>query len=222
MGMKIEALHVENLLSFDTYDLRFDDSLTVLVGPNGAGKTNVVRMLDLMATALAWADERFVPGTAMPVVEQVLDSYAGARHEGASTTTPARVRLTLALTTQGELDRVVAFVQAGLLSTLLGELSGSGASGQLAAWVSSEVTAEKLAPMWRGALVLEHSGVPDASWEIAYEFRDGTRRTVGLSPAAAPPDGSSGPTSPEVSPPHFARVGSSSDCSASPSPPMSR
>ena len=171
--MKIEALHVENLLSFDTYDLRFDDSLTVLVGPNGAGKTNVVRMLDLMATALAWADERFVPGTAMPVGEQVLDSYAGARHEGASTTTPARVRLTLALTTQGELDRVVAFVQAGLLSTLLGELSGSGASGQLAAWVSSEVTAEKLAPMWRGALVLEHSGVPDASWEIAYEFRDG-------------------------------------------------
>ena len=53
--MRVLSLHVSNLLSFDQFDLRLDDGLTVLVGPNGAGKTNIVRVLDLVTKLADWA-----------------------------------------------------------------------------------------------------------------------------------------------------------------------
>jgi len=172
--MKLCSLDVENLLSFDEFHLDLDEHLTVLVGPNGAGKSNVVRMIDFAATAITWADARFTRSPVAAVTQRVLDAYAQARHRSAGEGVPARVRVEFELTTNDERERIVAFVQAAILSTLLGELSGAGDPVRLAEWVARRVDATSLAPLLgRGTIHLGHAGVPDAVWEVACEFLHG-------------------------------------------------
>jgi len=43
--MKIRKIQIENLLSFDSITIIFDEKLTVILGPNNSGKTNLVRIL---------------------------------------------------------------------------------------------------------------------------------------------------------------------------------
>jgi hypothetical protein len=168
--MKLRTLDVENLLSFDQFHLNFDDHLTVLVGPNGSGKSNVVRMLDLVRTAITWADERWTRSEVAAATEQVLAEYAQARHRGTEGASPARVRVGIELTTDPERQRVVAFMQAAILSTVLGELSSTNDQTTLADWVSDQVVPAALAPLDGGTMVLEYPGVPDAPWQVGYEF----------------------------------------------------
>lgn len=47
----VNSLHVENVLTFGTFDLRFDGGSLVVIGPNGAGKSNIVRVVDLVQKA---------------------------------------------------------------------------------------------------------------------------------------------------------------------------
>ncbi len=193
--MKLCALDVQNLLSFDSFHLDFLATRTVLVGPNGVGKSNVVRMVDLAATAVTWADEQHTQGLTAAATRRVLEGYAQARRQDGQVL-PTRVRLEFELTTQVERERVVACVQAAVLSTLLGELSGLQDPSALAQWVAGQVNATGLAPLLgRGAILLDHSGAPDAVWEVAYEFQHGgatyrwvlaSGRTTGLVRADGP------------------------------------
>lgn len=96
--MIVSSLHVENVLTFDTFDLRFDGASLIVVGPNGAGKSNVVRIVDLVQKA---ADS--VSGQPGGLLDQaaarVLQSFAAARHHGEPAGRDAVVRLGVSFTT---------------------------------------------------------------------------------------------------------------------------
>ena len=167
--MRLVTLHIENLLSFDEFDLDFDEALTVLVGPNGSGKTNVIRVLDLVTKALDWTDGRWGPDATGASAQLALDAYAKARHHDSASEQPVRVRLGLEFTSARERDLMTTFVQAALLSTALGEATGGQPPTELFAW-SSTATEEKLRSLYSGAIVLEHAGIDHAPWDVAYEF----------------------------------------------------
>ncbi|MHB1502909.1 MAG: ATP-dependent nuclease [Acidimicrobiales bacterium] len=167
------SLHVSNLLSFDQFDLRLDDGLTVLVGPNGAGKTNIVRVLDLVTKLADWADERSRSTSAIPTpAEVVLSSYTQATHDEWPPGAPIAIRLGVKWTTGTERDRIVAFVRAAVLATLVEESHAGDEErkAQLAAWVTNEIDGAKLAALFQGTLVFEHPGYDGAAWEVRYEF----------------------------------------------------
>ncbi len=52
--MQIHAIHINHLLSFDTFAWeKLDPHLNVIVGPNGAGKTNLFHALRAVRDALS-------------------------------------------------------------------------------------------------------------------------------------------------------------------------
>lgn len=139
------SLHVSNLLSFDQFDLQLDDGLTVLVGSNGAGKTNIVRVLDLVTKLADWADERSRSASAIPTpAEVVLSSYTQATHDESPPGAPIAIRLGVEWTTGTERDRIVAFVRAAVLATLVEESHAGDEErkAQLAAWVRAHAESD--------------------------------------------------------------------------------
>jgi predicted ATPase len=42
--MRVRSLHVQNVLTFGTFDLDLEGQRRIIVGPNGAGKSNLVRV----------------------------------------------------------------------------------------------------------------------------------------------------------------------------------
>jgi predicted ATPase len=171
--VRVSSLHVSNLLSFEEFHLDFDDRLTVLVGPNGAGKTNIVRVLDLVAKLVDWADERSRLGAALPTpADAMLSSYVQAMHDSSAPGTPMEIRLGMQLTTPAERTRIVAFVRAAVLATLSDEFHtvDEVRKARLAAWITEEICEETLLPLFTGTLAFRHPGYDDALWEVRYEF----------------------------------------------------
>lgn len=74
-GMKINSLHLEHYRCFESFDIDFDDSLTVLVGANGAGKTAT---LDALSVFLRWAGHPVQRGNScgMPITDVAIGSNA--------------------------------------------------------------------------------------------------------------------------------------------------
>jgi hypothetical protein len=169
--MLVRSLHVENLLTFDTFDLDLDGKTHTIVGPNGAGKSNIVRVFDLVGKAVDWASQSGRDPAYIQAAQQVLQSFGAAHHHGTSPDTPALVRLKLGMTTPAERERLVTFLRAAILSTLLDELSRDPDTAvKLSEWVMSEITEDKLAPLFTGTVVLHHVGMPHLSWDVSYEF----------------------------------------------------
>ena len=50
--MRITNLHVENFLTFNSLDLKFQKNPTIFIGPNGSGKTNIIRILEFVDSTL--------------------------------------------------------------------------------------------------------------------------------------------------------------------------
>jgi len=50
--MRITNLHVENFLTFNSLDLKFQKNPTIFIGPNGSGKTNIIRVLEFVDSTL--------------------------------------------------------------------------------------------------------------------------------------------------------------------------
>jgi hypothetical protein len=172
--MLVKSLHVKNLLTFDTFDLDLDGKTHTIVGPNGAGKSNIVRVFDLVGKAVDWASQGGRDPAYIQAAQQVLQSFGAAHHHGASPDTPAVVRLELAMTTPAERERLVSFLRAAILSTLLDELNRDPDTAvKLSAWVMSEITEDTLAPLFTGTFVLHHVGMPHLSWDVSYEFEYG-------------------------------------------------
>ena len=172
--MRVTRLEVSNLLSFREFELDLNDRLTVLVGPNGAGKTNVARVLDLVSKLVDWADERSRTGAAPPTPsDAVLSSYVQARHDKSEPDGPMVLRLGVDISEPEEQSRIVAFVRAAILSTLSEEshAGDEARKARLAAWVMNEISADKLAPLFRGSLAFRHPGYADALWEARYEVQ---------------------------------------------------
>lgn len=176
--MKVTSLHVSSLFSFDDFALDLGDGLTVIVGPNGSGKTNVVRVLDLVGKLLDWADERSRSAAVAPSpAEKVLGSYVQAMHDGSLPGTPIDIRLGVEWTTDSERERIVAFVRAALLASLVENSPNNGEplKAGLSSWVLREIDALKLAPLFKGTLTFRHPGFEGAVWEARYEFEHDRR-----------------------------------------------
>jgi energy-coupling factor transporter ATP-binding protein EcfA2 len=168
----VNSLHVENLLTFGTFDLRFEGASLVVVGPNGAGKSNIVRAVDLVQKAADSVSGGQAPGFLTQAAGQVLQSFAAARHHGEPSGRDAVVRLAVSFTTPEERAQLAAFVRAAVLGALLQEISsGDDATRlELARWVEDEISDERLQALSAGVLVLRHAGMAHVPWEISYEF----------------------------------------------------
>lgn len=182
--MRVKSLHVENLLTFGTFDLCLDGRRHVIVGPNGAGKSNIVRAIDLVQKALDSVSEGRAGPRFTQAADRVLRSFAAARHHGETTGRDAVVRLAVEFTTAAERVQLGTYVRAAILHTLIQEIgSGDGTLRlALAQWVEDEVTDERLSSLFSGAVVLRHAGMPQVPWEISYEFSHGGADYVWLSP----------------------------------------
>jgi AAA domain, putative AbiEii toxin, Type IV TA system/AAA domain len=171
--VRVSSLHVSNLLSFDSFELSFDDGLNVVVGPNGSGKTNVVRVLDLVSKLLAWADERTRAVVAAPTpAGAVVNSYVQAVHDKAPPGTPIEIRLGIKMTTSAERERIVAFVRAAVLSTLTEESRAldEHRKSLLSTWVEAQIDENTVSPLFEGTLAFRHSGHEGGSWDARFEF----------------------------------------------------
>ncbi len=170
--MLVRSLHVENLLAFNTFALVLDGKTHVIVGPNGSGKSNIVRIFDLVGKALEQTSVGTLATALGPAADQVLRSFAAARHHGQPPQRESVVRVELELTTPLERDRLTAFVRAAILHTLIEELQSGDppARVRLAEWTDAEIGDDALSPLLAGAVVLRHAGMSHAPWEVSYEF----------------------------------------------------
>jgi ABC-type ATPase involved in cell division len=172
--MRVNSLQVENLLTFDRFQLDLNGKTNVLVGPNGAGKSNIVRIIDLVCKGMDWAAMTGRGSPFAQAAEQVLKSFAAAHHHGSLPEQPASVRLDVEFTTVDERELLCTFVRAAVLCTLLDELGRDAQTAvTVSAWVDSEITNDRLASLFSGTVVLEHIGMPQHSWGLSYEFRHG-------------------------------------------------
>lgn len=178
--MIINRIEASGIFSFGTGTDRFvldlGEGLNVIVGPNAAGKTNVLRLIELVRAATLYRDpKRQERGS----IGRVLDDHVRfARHDGMLPSSPSEVRLGLTLTS-GDRALVVAFLQAMVLAALLdNKVADTPTLANLEAWVAAEVTEEKLASLYRGTIVVSHSGVPGTEWSLAYEFDHEGRQVV--------------------------------------------
>jgi len=161
--MRITTLHVENLLSFSSFDLQFHQGLNVIVGPNGAGKSNILRLVALIRTALDIA--RGVPGAEIKVRRYL---RIGATQEG-------KVSLGIELTEETECRLVVSYVRALVASSMDRKQADSpsveGTFEELvAARVRQAVGRAQVESLLRGRLVLWLDGGPPETISFAYEF----------------------------------------------------
>jgi ABC-type lipoprotein export system ATPase subunit len=170
----VKSLHVENLLTFDTFELRLDGGTHTVVGPNGAGKSNIVRLFDLVGKGVDWASLSARNPAYIQAAQQVLQSFAGAHHHGTSPDRPAIVRLEVEFATPDEREHLATFLRAAILCTLLDETNRDpGIKLALSHWVETEIVDDKLTPLFAGTLVLRHVGMPHLSWDVSYEFTHG-------------------------------------------------
>lgn len=176
--MLLTSLHVENLLTFDTFELVLDGQSQVVVGPNGAGKSNIVRVIDVVAKALDWAADGVMGTGSGSPAEQVLRSFAAARHHGQASQRESVVRLAVELTTATERDRLATYVRAAILNVLLQDLRSVTQPDEQALdqWIEAGIPDDALSPLFTGTIVLKHSGMPHVPWEVSYEFTHGDVR----------------------------------------------
>ena len=162
----------ENLLTFDTFDLDLEGGTHTIVGPNGSGKSNVVRLFDLVGKAVDFSSGVGRNLFYAQAADQVLRSFAAAHHHGEPQDRPAVVRLKFELSTPEEKLRLATFIRAAILCTLAEEIrqGDPGIKLALSQWITDEVTDDKLAPLFRGAIVLRHVGLPHLPWDVSFEF----------------------------------------------------
>ena len=171
--MIIEGVEAEGIFSFGTGHERLsvdlNEALTVIVGPNASGKTNLIRILDVVRTVVRFQDPKQENRGAL--AERLDRLVSVARHGTASVPEAAQVRVRIAFTRPDEQAMLAAFIRAVVFAALLdGQVPDDRTIAELEAWVASEVTIDKLASLFRGAILVSHTGVLGTPWRLAYEF----------------------------------------------------
>lgn len=148
--MRIHAIHIEHLLSFETFSWdNLDPHLNVIVGPNGVGKTNLFHALRAICDALSI--ER----------RQVTTLWANAGHHGTNADT-ITIEVELELTTAWEQEVLGTFfaavlcdqqeIQHRINETTHRSLDPTGLR-QFAVWVHERLCVDDLAWLFRGRLI---------------------------------------------------------------------
>ncbi len=160
--MRLTHITADGILSFEGFKLPLDRRITTIVGPNGAGKSNVLRLLELVRTAVDHSAE------ATQERARLLETFLAARRL-AQPPTGAKVSLRFELTEEHEQLLVVGFVKAAAAVALVGNSVGMDSSA-VGEWVERRITAEKLEPLFSGEIVLSCRNPPDARWDVRFEF----------------------------------------------------
>ncbi len=172
--MRLKALEAEGIFSFGTGEdrlrLDLDRDLTVIVGPNAAGKSNLVRALKLVQAVLRFQDSG--QDKRQPLWAALEDYARFSRHEGMAPNARSVIRLETDLTGPNELKLLTSFVGMMVLSASFGnQVIDSPSLPRLEAWIREQVMPEALASLTSGTLVVSHSGVLGAQWQVSYEFQ---------------------------------------------------
>ncbi|HEX4205299.1 MAG TPA: hypothetical protein VHZ51_14125 [Ktedonobacteraceae bacterium] len=166
--MRIHAIHLDHLLSFDTFIWEgLNPHLNVIVGPNGVGKTNLFHAVRAVRDALS--TER----------AQSTVRWAGAGYQGTDANT-ITIALNLQFTTSLEKGLLCAFlatvlcdqqqIQQTMSSATQHNLDSDGLR-RFAAWVQEQLRPEALSWLFAGRLVVAHAG--SQGWQCQYEAHPG-------------------------------------------------
>lgn len=162
--MRLTAIEGRELFSFDVLRLGELPRTVVVVGPNGAGKTNLLRLAEVVRTAV----ER--SATYSQESYQLLMRFAAARRFGAAPGNLSGVRLSITLTEPWERELLGSFVRAAVASALLqGTASNADASGIISR-IRHQLDDAELQPLTRGAIIAELTDAVAGSWTVIYEF----------------------------------------------------
>ncbi len=166
--MQIHAIHIINLLSFDTFVWEgLDPHLNVIVGPNGAGKTNLFHALRAVRDALS------------PERAQATARWADAGHQGTDADM-ITIALDIQFTTEWEQGLLCTFLATVLcdqqviqqtITTAMNRNLDSNSLRRFAAWVQEQLHPKDIFWLFSGRLVVTHVG--REGWQCQYEARPG-------------------------------------------------
>ncbi len=162
--MQIHAIHIDHLLSFDTFAWEgLDPHLNIIVGPNSAGKTNLFHALRAVRDALS------------PERAQATARWADAGHQGTDADT-ITIALDLPFTTAWEQGLLCAFLatvlcdQQEIQQTMVTATQRSPSADGLrrfADWVQERLRPEDISWLFTGRLVVTLVG--RGGWQCRYE-----------------------------------------------------
>jgi hypothetical protein len=178
--VRIDAIHIENFLSFDTFTWeRIDPALNVIVGPNGAGKTNLFHAVCAMCAAvhemagpikLAWNADLGPSGWMWEHMRYRRDDSR-----------PTCIAIDLAFTTEWERDVLATFIAASLhhpqaiQAVVTAERKANASADGLRAfadWLERRVPSA-ISWLLKGRLVITSSD-GGRSWDCQFESRQDT------------------------------------------------
>ena len=162
--MRLTTIRARDFLSFDELSLALAPELTVIVGPNGAGKSNVIRALQLVRLAVAFAADQDPPAL------QRLAVFAAARRAAAAPDGRTTVALGVELDSGDERGLVGDFVRAAAVSGLARESGGRQVTGEVLRWIDDQIRDDALGSLLTGELIVEVPRDPDDGWEVVYQF----------------------------------------------------
>jgi energy-coupling factor transporter ATP-binding protein EcfA2 len=163
--MRLTSIDARDLFSFETLQLDDLPQTLVVVGPNGAGKTNLLRLLQVVVTAVDRA------ATFSQEAYRELVRFAGSRRLGAAPADISSVRLGITLTEPWEHELVASFIRAALAAGILRDTPTNSDASGVFAWVRQHVSETALAPLSSGTVVVDLVNAPTGPWAIRYEFK---------------------------------------------------
>lgn len=166
--MRLHAIHIDHLLSFDTFAWEgLDPHLNVIVGPNGVGKTNLFYTLRAVHDALS-SDQT-----------QATARWTHAGHQGTNAH-KITIDLDLQFTTEWEQHLLCTFLAAVLcdqqeiqriVDTAIHRNLDPDGLRRFALWVQEHLRPEHISWLLHGRLVLAYAG--REGWQCRYEALSG-------------------------------------------------
>ena len=179
--MKLRKLEVSNLLSFNEFEIEFQDDLNIIVGPNGSGKSNIIRVLSFISLILRRIDEDYgneLPPYPLTANKQLLNSVEGASFKGTKSNQSISIKLEFKLTTSDEKAVMITFIRVVLATSLFSSFQGkeSALIRRVITWIKDSVTEKNFEALFYGTLVATYPGNGHGGWEVFYLFNyDGKR-----------------------------------------------
>lgn len=162
--MRLNRVEAHEILSFET--LILDDlpkTTLVVVGPNGSGKTNLLRLVEVVLSAI----ER--SATASMDAYRSLSRFGAARRFEATSASVTSIRLGIAFTEKWERELLLNFVRAAIMTSILRDNPSGLDETQLLAWINA-ISADMLSPLMQGEIVTNLVDTMTGQWTLGYEF----------------------------------------------------